>query len=63
VRDQLINSQSVVSHAIEDLPLLTTCMSDPIEITCERDSLTISCDFSGCTHATTHTLDVPMRIA
>jgi hypothetical protein len=25
--------------------------------------LTISCDISECTHATTHTLDVPMRIA
>jgi hypothetical protein len=36
---------------------------DPVEITGERDSLTINCDFSGCTHATTHTLDVPMRIA
>jgi hypothetical protein len=36
---------------------------DPVEITGERDSLNISCDFSGCTHATTHTLDVPMRIA
>ena len=27
-----------------------------------RDNLTISCDISGCTHATTHTLDVPMSI-
>jgi hypothetical protein len=36
---------------------------DPIEITCERDSLTISCDISECTHATTHTVDVPMRNA
>jgi hypothetical protein len=36
---------------------------DPVEITGERDSLTISCDISECTHATTHTLDVPMRIA
>jgi hypothetical protein len=35
---------------------------DPVEITSERDSLTISCDISECTHATTHTLDVPMRI-
>ena len=34
---------------------------DPVEITGERDSLNISCDFSGCTHATIHTLDVPMR--
>jgi hypothetical protein len=34
---------------------------DPVEITGERDSLTISCDISECTHATTHTLDVPMR--
>ena len=29
----------------------------------ERDSLTISCDISGCTHARTHTLEMPMRIA
>jgi hypothetical protein len=36
---------------------------DSVDITGERDSLTISCDFSGCTHATTHTLDVPMRNA
>jgi hypothetical protein len=34
---------------------------DPVDITGERDSLTISCDISECTHATTHTLDVPMR--
>jgi hypothetical protein len=34
---------------------------DPVEITGERDSLTITCDISECTHATTHTLDVPMR--
>jgi hypothetical protein len=34
---------------------------DPVEITGERDSLTINCDISECTHATTHTLDVPMR--
>jgi hypothetical protein len=34
---------------------------DPVEITCERDSLTIKCDISECTHATTHTVDVPMR--
>jgi hypothetical protein len=34
---------------------------DPLEITNEMNRLTISCDFSGCTHATTHTLDVPMR--
>jgi hypothetical protein len=32
---------------------------DLVEITGERDSLTISC--VECTHATTHTLDVPMR--
>ena len=36
---------------------------DPVEITGERDSLTISCDINERTHATTHTLDVPMRIA
>jgi hypothetical protein len=36
---------------------------DPVEIIGERDSLTISREFSGCTHATTHTLHVPMRIA
>jgi hypothetical protein len=35
---------------------------DPVEVIGERDSLTISCDISECTHATTHTLDVPMRI-
>jgi hypothetical protein len=35
---------------------------DPVEITGERDSLTINCDISECTHATTHILDVPMRI-
>jgi hypothetical protein len=34
---------------------------DPVEIIGERDNLTISCDFSGCSHATTHTLDVPMK--
>jgi hypothetical protein len=34
---------------------------DPVEITGERDSVTISCDFSGCMHATTHTLEIPMR--
>jgi hypothetical protein len=34
---------------------------DPVEITGERDSLTINCDIIECTHATTHTLDVPMR--
>ena len=33
---------------------------DPVEITGERDSLTINCDISECTHATTHTVDVPM---
>jgi hypothetical protein len=36
---------------------------DPVEITSERDNLTISCDFSGRTHETTQTLDVPMRNA
>ena len=36
---------------------------DPVEITSERDNLTINCDISECTHATTHTLDAPMRIA
>jgi hypothetical protein len=35
---------------------------DPVEIIGERDSLTINCDISECTHAVTHTLDVPMRI-
>jgi hypothetical protein len=35
----------------------------PVEITGERDNLTTSCDISECTHATTHTLDVPMRNA
>jgi hypothetical protein len=35
---------------------------DPIETTGERDSLTINCDISECTHETTHTLDVPMKI-
>jgi hypothetical protein len=34
---------------------------DPVEITGERDSFNISCDISECSHATTHTLDVPMR--
>jgi hypothetical protein len=34
---------------------------DPVEIIDERDNLTIICDISECTHATTHTLDVPMR--
>jgi hypothetical protein len=34
---------------------------DLVEITGERKSLTINCDISECTHATTHTLDVPMR--
>jgi hypothetical protein len=34
---------------------------DLVEITGESDRLTISCDFSGCIHATKHTLDVPMR--
>ena len=33
---------------------------DPVEITSERDNLTINCDISECTHATTHTVDVPM---
>jgi hypothetical protein len=36
---------------------------DPVEITGERDNLTINCDISECTHATTHTVDVPMRNA
>jgi hypothetical protein len=36
---------------------------DPVEITGERDSLAISCDLSECTHAITHTVDVPMRNA
>jgi hypothetical protein len=36
---------------------------DPVEITGERDSLTINCEISECTHATTHTVDVPMRNA
>ena len=36
---------------------------DPVEITGERDNLTISCEISECTHATTHRVDVPMRIA
>jgi hypothetical protein len=36
---------------------------DPVEIKGERDSLTISCEISECTHATTHTMDVPMRNA
>ena len=35
VRDQwinyLINSQAVVSHATEEIQLLTTYMSDPVE--------------------------------
>ena len=29
----------------------------------ERDELTINCDITSCTHAATHTLDVPIRIA
>jgi hypothetical protein len=36
---------------------------DPVEITGERENLTINCDISECTHATTHTLDFPMRNA
>ena len=36
---------------------------DPVEIKGERESLTINCDISECTHATTHTVDVPMRNA
>jgi hypothetical protein len=32
-----------------------------VEITGERDNLTINCDISECTHATTHTVDMPMR--
>jgi hypothetical protein len=36
---------------------------DLVDITSERDNLTISCDISEFTHATTHTLDVPMRNA
>jgi hypothetical protein len=34
---------------------------DSVKITSERDSFTINCDISECTHATTHTVDVPMR--
>jgi hypothetical protein len=33
---------------------------DPVEITGERDSLAINCDLSECTHAITHTMDMPM---
>jgi hypothetical protein len=36
---------------------------DPLEMKSKEDNLTISCDISECTHATTHTLDVPMRNA
>jgi hypothetical protein len=44
----------VISHATEDLPLLTTCMSDSVEIIGERDSLAISCDLSEV-HSCNHT--------
>jgi hypothetical protein len=43
--------------------MLVRSNGDPVAITGERDSLIISCDISECTHATTHTLDVPMRNA
>ena len=40
-----------------------TSSGDPVDTIGERDSLTINCDISECTHATTHTLDVPMMNA
>jgi hypothetical protein len=57
----------VISHATEDFTTINymhvRSSGDPIEITGKRDSLSINCDISECTHVTTHTLDVPMRIA
>ena len=56
----------MVSHAIEYLLLLTACMSDPVETQLNsrlKGSKLFVVTLSDCTHATIHTLDVPMRIA